>query len=116
MVNFRGSAVLPMDLLVASPSQEPISRAFIVSKPEHERTQQNQRWAETRDQWIAVAAAAVHVAAFAYNLAFWGSEGMPSDRYWPLEPRYVLLLQRALCHPVLIPCEQLACTSTMTEC
>lgn len=80
---------MPMDLIVASPSQEPVSKAFMVSKSEQERTQRNQRWAETRDQWIAFAAAAVHIAAFAYNLAFWGSEGMPSDRYWPADPRCV---------------------------
>ena len=40
-----------------------------------------------RDQMIAAAAAGVHVAMFAWNLAFWGLEGQPQDRYWPLDPR-----------------------------
>jgi hypothetical protein len=27
---------------------------------------------------------------FAFNLAFWGSEGMPPDRYWPSNTRYTM--------------------------
>jgi len=44
-------------------------------------------WASKREQIFATAAAGVHLALFAWNLAFWGFEGMPHDRYWPANPR-----------------------------
>jgi hypothetical protein len=37
-------------------------------------------WSSKREQILAAAAAGVHVALFAFNLAFWGFEGMPQDR------------------------------------
>ena len=40
-------------------------------------------WAKRREQLIAGAAAGVHLALFSFNLAFWGFEGMPPDRYNP---------------------------------
>lgn len=60
-------------------------------------------WANSREQWFSAAAAGVHVAMFAYNLAFWGSEGMPPDRYWPDKTR---------CVPVFeAPCRRCASSS-----
>jgi hypothetical protein len=40
----------------------------------------NADWASNREQLFAAAAAGVHLALFAWNLAFWGFEGMPHDR------------------------------------
>jgi hypothetical protein len=40
-------------------------------------------WAKNREQLIAGAAAGVHLAMFSFNLAFWGFEGTPPDRYNP---------------------------------
>jgi hypothetical protein len=34
-----------------------------------------------REHVLAAAAAGFHVALFAWNLAFWGSEGMAPDRW-----------------------------------
>jgi len=53
------------------------------------QARKDQLWANSREQWIAAAAAGVHIAMFAYNLSFWGSEGMPPDRYWPDNTRWV---------------------------
>jgi hypothetical protein len=34
-----------------------------------------------REHMLAAAAAGFHLALFAWNLAFWGFEGMPPDRW-----------------------------------
>jgi hypothetical protein len=34
-----------------------------------------------REHMLAAAAAGFHLALFAWNLAFWGTEGMPPDRW-----------------------------------
>lgn len=96
IVNFSG-ARLPLDLLVAAPKDEQVSKGFIVSKKEQEKKQRNFDWAQSRDQLVAAAAAGIHIAMFAYNLAFWGTEGMPQDRYWPAEPRCVPFYRTTVC-------------------
>lgn len=44
-------------------------------------------WAKKREHLFAAMAAGFHIASFAMNMAFWNSDGMPPDRYWPESPR-----------------------------
>lgn len=45
-----------------------------MTPPQTAQASRDLHWARTREQWIAAAAAGVHLALFMYNLAFWGSE------------------------------------------
>ena len=61
----------------------------VVCTPKQQRkARKDLMWSRSREQLFAAAAASVHLAIFAYNLAFWGFEGMPPDRYWPDNTRY----------------------------
>ena len=51
--------------------------------PQVRQAKRDLAWTRQREQWIAGAAAGVHLALFSFNLAFWGFEGTPPDRYNP---------------------------------
>ena len=56
--------------------------------PQVRQAKRDLAWTRQREQWIAGAAAGVHLALFSFNLAFWGFEGTPPDRYNPSNIRY----------------------------
>jgi hypothetical protein len=56
---------------------------MISSPSEVRQAKRDIAWAKNREQLIAGAAAGIHLALFSFNLAFWGFEGMPPDRYNP---------------------------------
>jgi len=88
-VSFHGTAI-PVDYLVQrhDPKKYP---ARAISTPEQiKQTRKDVAWAASREQTFAAAAASIHLIGFAYNLAFWGFEGMPQDRYWPDSTRLKL--------------------------
>jgi hypothetical protein len=82
---------IPVNWLLQQHDSRRYPDAVVV--PRHQQQADKQRsgvnWVRSREQWIAAAAAGVHVAMFAWNLAFWGNEGMPPDRYWPSNTRRV---------------------------
>lgn len=81
-VSFNGTHV-PLDWLVRKHDPKAYPRGAVVTPKQQRQARRDLTWACSREQLFAAAAAGVHVAIFAYNLAFWGSEGMPPDRYWP---------------------------------
>lgn len=72
---------IPVELLVArhNPRQAPSST--ICSNAELRQAHRDAAWAGKREHVLAAAAAGFHLALFAWNLAFWGFEGMPPDRW-----------------------------------
>jgi len=72
---------VPLNLLVTHQPPGKLQGGKIVSKDETRRLRRDVSWAQRREGLLAVAAVGVHVAIFAYNLAFWGFEGMPQDRW-----------------------------------
>lgn len=84
---------IPVELLVArhNPRQAPTST--LCSTAELRQAHRDAAWAGKREHVLAAAAAGFHLALFAWNLAFWGFEGMPPDRYWPDNPRIKLGLR-----------------------
>ena len=72
-----------------NPNKYPAST--ISSPSEIRQAKRDIAWAKHREQLIAGAAAGVHLALFSFNLAFWGFEGMPPDRYNPSNIRCVRL-------------------------
>ncbi|GAX80044.1 hypothetical protein CEUSTIGMA_g7483.t1 [Chlamydomonas eustigma] len=63
----------------------------VLSTPDQIRqSNKSIHWTKNREQLIAGAAAGVHLALFSFNLAFWGFEGMPQDRYNPSNIRLKL--------------------------
>ena len=71
---------LPLDLLVSHHDPKKFPRHTLATEADHIRLRRDADWASKREQIFATAAAGVHVALFAWNLAFWGFEGMPHDR------------------------------------
>ncbi len=86
MLDIHGTPV-PVEWLVQRHDSKRFPDRVLMTRPQQERTLQDRKWAQGKDQWLAAAAAGVHLTLFAYNLAFWGSEGMPPDRYWPANAR-----------------------------
>ncbi|KAF5836196.1 hypothetical protein DUNSADRAFT_6262 [Dunaliella salina] len=81
-LDFHGQAV-PLDWLIRKHDPNTLPQGALCTPKQQRKARKDQLWANSREQWFAAAAAGVHVAMFAYNLSFWGSEGMPPDRYWP---------------------------------
>eukprot|EP00798_Chlamydomonas_sp_ICE-L_P016477 gene16477-22699_t len=81
-VAVHGSHV-PVNWLVKSHDSSKYPEHTIVTPRQCRQTNRDLKWAQKREHVFAVAAAGVHLAMFSYNLAFWGSEGTPPDRYWP---------------------------------
>jgi hypothetical protein len=82
LVRVHGANV-PVNWLVREhdPRKYPTS---VLSTPEKIRqANRSIHWTKSREQLIAGAAAGVHLTLFSFNLAFWGFEGMPRDRYNP---------------------------------
>jgi hypothetical protein len=80
---------LPLDLLLFREEHRVPASAY----PSNQQLKQSARdasWGAKKEHLIAIAAAGFHLALFAYNLAFWGFEGMAPDRYWPANPRVKL--------------------------
>ncbi|WIA08061.1 hypothetical protein OEZ85_007527 [Tetradesmus obliquus] len=78
---------LPLELLVARHDPRRVPASALCSTAELRQVRRNADWAMKREHVLAAAAAGFHLALFAWNLAFWGFEGMPPDRYWPDNPR-----------------------------
>lgn len=72
---------IPLDLLVARHDPRKVPNSAVCSSKELRRVKQDAAWAQNREQLLAAAAAGFHLVLFAWNLAFWGFEGMPPDRY-----------------------------------
>lgn len=71
---------IPVDLLVARHDPRKVPSSAICTTAELRQAHRDSAWAGKREYLIAGAAAGLHVAMFAWNLAFWGFEGMPPDR------------------------------------
>lgn len=71
---------IPLDLLVARHDPRKVPNSAVCSSKELRQVKKDAAWAQNREQLLAAAAAGFHVALFAWNLAFWGFEGMPPDR------------------------------------
>eukprot|EP00882_Tetradesmus_deserticola_P006035 GHRQ01006353.1.p1 GENE.GHRQ01006353.1~~GHRQ01006353.1.p1 ORF type:complete len:111 (+),score=22.28 GHRQ01006353.1:185-517(+) len=72
---------LPLQLLVARHDPRRVPASAVCSTAELRQVRKNADWAMKREHMLAAAAAGFHVALFAINLAFWGFEGMPPDRW-----------------------------------
>eukprot|EP00878_Enallax_costatus_P006554 GHUV01006871.1.p1 GENE.GHUV01006871.1~~GHUV01006871.1.p1 ORF type:complete len:142 (+),score=6.78 GHUV01006871.1:492-917(+) len=79
---------IPIDLLVARHQPHKVPKGAVCSAKELRQVKKDAAWAMSREHMLAAGAAAFHLALFAWNLAFWGFEGMPPDRYWPDNPRF----------------------------
>lgn len=84
---------IPVELLVARHDPRKVPASALCSNAELRQARSDAVWAGKREHLLAAAAAGFHVALFAWNLAFWGFEGMPPDRYWPDNPRIKLGLR-----------------------
>jgi hypothetical protein len=84
----RGEA-LALRLLVANEDPTRYPPGVIQSRDQLREAQQAEWWAGKREYVFAALAAGWHITMFSINLAFWGNEGMPQDRYWPASPRCV---------------------------
>lgn len=71
---------IPLDLLVAKHDPRKLPKHVVASEENIRRVNKDFAWSSKREHLLAAAAAGVHLALFAYNLAFWGFEGMPPDR------------------------------------
>lgn len=78
---------LPLDLLVVRHNPQQLGPSVVTSASDIRRINRDVGWAQKREGLLAAAAAGLHLTLFAYNLAFWGFEGRPPDRYWPSNPR-----------------------------
>lgn len=76
---------VPLNLLLTR--QDSRQTAATCTPTELGRVRADVAWSSKREQLLAAAAAGVHVALFAWNLAFWGFEGTAPDRYHPDNPR-----------------------------
>mmetsp|Transcript_26199 Transcript_26199/g.57230 ORF Transcript_26199/g.57230 Transcript_26199/m.57230 type:complete len:142 (+) Transcript_26199:64-489(+) len=92
LVNVHGAQV-PLDWLVVRHDPKRYPAKTIVSPQQSRQANRDLEWNRKRDQLFAAAAAGVHLAIFAYNLAFWGFEGQPPDRYNPANTRLKLGIQ-----------------------
>lgn len=68
-------------MLLARHDPRKVPSSAICTTAELRQAHRDSAWAGKREYLIAGAAAGLHVAMFAWNLAFWGFEGMPPDRY-----------------------------------
>lgn len=84
---------LPMDLLVAKEDSSKLPRGVVQTKEQLRDVRHDVHWASKREHIFAAVAAGMHLAGFMFNLAFWGVEGMPPDRYWPSSPRIRLRIR-----------------------
>ena len=71
---------IPIDLLVAR-HEHKVPKGAVCSAKELRQVKKDAAWAMSREHMLAAGAAAFHLALFAWNLAFWGFEGMPPDRW-----------------------------------
>lgn len=72
---------IPVELLVAKHDARKVPSNALCSTAELRQAHKDAAWAGKREYMLAAAAAGVHLAMFAWNLAFWGFEGMPPDRW-----------------------------------
>lgn len=72
---------IPVELLVASHNPRKVPSSALCSNAELRQAHRDASWAGKREYLLAGAAAGLHLAMFAWNLAFWGFEGMPPDRW-----------------------------------
>ncbi|PNH06525.1 hypothetical protein TSOC_007097, partial [Tetrabaena socialis] len=84
---------LPMDLLVVRERPSDFAAGVVQSREQMREARRDIEWAGKREYVFAAIAAGWHIAVFSFNLAFWGNEGMPSDRYWPANPRVRLQIR-----------------------
>jgi hypothetical protein len=85
-------AKVPLDWLVRKHDPERFPASTLSTPQQKRQAQRDVSWSRQRDQYIAAAAAGIHVALFSFNLAFWGFEGMPQDRYNPSNIRFVCFM------------------------
>lgn len=72
---------IPVELLVASHNPRKVPSSALCSNAELRQAHRDASWAGKREYLLAGAAAGLHLAMFAWNLAFWGFEGQPPDRW-----------------------------------
>ncbi len=106
-IHLHGTPV-PSEWLIRGIDSHKYPVSALMTEKETQKAIKDRKWAQGREQWLAAAAAGFHCAVFAYNLAFWGSDGMAPDRYWPANSRSV----PALSVPSLAssPCMQTLCS------
>ncbi len=86
VVQMRREAI-PAELLLVKEDASKLPAGVVQTREQLKQAQRDVNWAGKREQVFAAVAAGWHLATFALNLAFWGVEGMPPDRYWPTSPR-----------------------------
>lgn len=87
-IRVHGSQV-PEQWLVRTHDPRVYAAGVVQSRQQVISSNQDAAWTEQRGHLIAAAAAGIHLAAFAFGVAFWGFEGQPPDRYWPSAVRCV---------------------------
>ena len=92
-ISLHGTPI-PLDFLVQSHDPKKYPQGAVCTPKQLKEARKDFMWSCQREQVFAAVAAGIHVAMFAYNLAFWGSEGMPQDRYWPANTRWVPIVYR----------------------
>ncbi|KAL6751328.1 hypothetical protein V8C86DRAFT_695822 [Haematococcus lacustris] len=83
IIRMHGAQV-PVDWLVRS---RQVPAETVMTREQQRETAVNRQKNRVREQYLAAAAAGVHLMMFAYNLTFWGIDGMPQDKYHPANPR-----------------------------
>lgn len=86
-IRVHGSQV-PEQWLVRTHDPRVYAPGVVQTRSQVISSNQDMAWTAKRDHVIAAAAAGIHLAAFAFSVAFWGFEGQPPDRYWPSAIRY----------------------------
>ncbi|PNW72030.1 hypothetical protein CHLRE_16g685350v5 [Chlamydomonas reinhardtii] len=92
VVQMRREAI-PAELLLVKEDPSKLPAGVLQTREQLKQAQRDINWAGKREQVFAAVAAGWHLASFALNLAFWGVEGMPPDRYWPTSPRIRLQIR-----------------------
>ncbi|GIL57578.1 hypothetical protein Vafri_12783 [Volvox africanus] len=84
---------IPAELLLVREDASTYERGVVQTREKMKEAQRDIQWALKREHLFAAVAASFHLVSFAINLAFWGFEGMPPDRYWPNSPRIRLQIR-----------------------
>lgn len=71
---------IPAELLLVRHDPHKTPSSLLCSTTDLRQARKDAAWSDKREHLLAAAAAGFHLAMFAWNLAFWGFEGMPPDR------------------------------------
>ena len=82
---------MPLDWLLVKEDPSKLPPGVYTTDKQRQTANNEHAWSRKREQVLAAAAAGVHLGLFAWNLAFWGFEGVPPNRYHPTDLRWVLV-------------------------